>query len=77
MLVVVVAACSGLTMVASLGSETGQQIRLLATFMPSNLLRKGMVSSLETMGSCCDTLGDLAACKTTVGTATAKHLFQQ
>ena len=59
MLVAVVAACSGLTMVASLGSETGQQIKLLAISMQSNLLNKGMVLFLETMESCCGTLGDV------------------
>ena len=59
MLVAVVAACSGLTMVASLGSETGQQIKLLAISMQSNLLNKGMVLFLETMESCCGTLGNV------------------
>ena len=56
MLVAEVAVCSGLTMVGSLGDATGQQIKLLAIFMPSNLLKKGMVLFSEMMGSCYDTL---------------------
>ena len=59
MLVVGVAACSGLMMVASHGSEIGQQIKLLATYMRSNLPRKGMASFLEMMGFCCATLPEL------------------
>ena len=64
MLVAVVAACSGLTMVASHGNETGQQIKLLAIFMQSNLPKKGMVLFLEMMGSCCDTLGSVVVGQT-------------
>ena len=59
MLVAVVAACSGPTMVANLGSGTGQQIKWLATSMQSNLLKRGMVSFLEMMGFCCDILADV------------------
>ena len=68
MLVAAVAACFGLTMVGSLGSETGQQIKSLAIFMQSSLLKKGMGLFLETTGSCCDTLGNCVSCKTTVST---------
>lgn len=47
-------------MVASHGNETGQQIKLLATFMQLNLLKKGMVSFLGMMGFCYDTLPDMS-----------------
>jgi len=58
MLAVAVAVCSGQTMVASPGSETDLQIRLLATCMQSNSPKRVLVSSWEMMEFCSDTLVD-------------------
>ena len=56
--VVVVAAYSGQTMAGSPGSETGLQIRWLVTYMPLNLQKREMDSSLGMTGSYCATLAD-------------------
>lgn len=58
MLAVAVAVCSGQTMVASPGSETDLQIRLLATCMQSNSPKRALVLFWEMMEFCSDTLVD-------------------
>lgn len=62
MLAVAVAVCSGQTMVASPGSETDLQIRLLATCMQSSSPRRELVLSWEMMEFCSDTLVDWVLC---------------
>ena len=58
MLAVAVAVCSGQTMVASPGSETDLQIRLLAICTQSNSPKRVLVSSWEMMEFCSDTLAE-------------------